>query len=164
MILIKVFILLTFGLLTFNGDNLLMAQDSYEVVRKFTKLKIENEDFNSILDSLLQKERQCKDYNKSLFWSVSFTQLKDEEYAITITMQREISETYKYLGYFKIDSVVFIVSGNQLHKDFFIECDAEQEFKSKNMKMPRVEDYSTWLYGYKDNTLFFREEYTLPCK
>ncbi|MCO5254640.1 MAG: hypothetical protein M9892_09790 [Bacteroidetes bacterium] len=156
-------LILLAALLLIGKNNLLIAQDTYNVTKTLKKINIVNIEFEAILDSLLKKEQQCSYYKESLIWSVSFTQLKDDEYAISITMQTELSEQYKYLGYFHIGKVLFVLSGPHIHKDFFTECSTKQKFTTKNMKMPQIEDYSTWLYGYKGKTLFLRESFPLPC-
>jgi len=153
-----------FLILLFLGkNNVLIAQETYTVTKTLQKLNIVHNQFEATLDSLLKIERQCSYYKESLFWSVSFTQLKDDEFTISITMQTELSEKYKYLGYFQIDSVTFLLAGENIHKDFFKVCNTKQKFTSKNKKIPSVEDYSTWLYGYKGKTLFLRESFPLPC-
>ncbi|QQR97514.1 MAG: hypothetical protein IPK18_11720 [Sphingobacteriales bacterium] len=142
----------------------LIAQNNNIISKKITEVTVINNEFQIILDSLIREEKKCITYKNELFWSVFFYEHKDGTYTINITLKRELSETYKYLGCFKISDVYIIVTGKNLHPDFFKKEKNEQLFKIKKNKIPKPEDYNSWLYFYKNKSLSLRKEYTLPCK
>ena len=147
-----------------SSNNVLMAQDTNSMIRVLNKLSVANDDFKSVLDSLITREEKCNHFQKSLIWIVSLIKSKEGDSLIHITMQSEISKTYKYLGYFYINETLFIVKGSTLHQRLFNDCKKEGEIKFKKKSFPYPEDYSLWVYSYKNNILNLMESYPLPCK
>jgi hypothetical protein len=128
--------------------------------------------FLKILDSLISEEKKCFYYNPRLIWSIGVTEIKPSCYIINITMQSEINKDHQYLGYFKLKETLFMIPGSSINGLFIPKEENELEFTIMELKNPKdypigngmLEDYSTWIYIYRDSRFILKESYPLPCK
>ena len=138
------------------------------IYKKVKRLELINKEFRSILDSLVKVEIKCGNYNpdKNFFWSIYFKKYNNnkEKYTdlIEVTFVSGFDDTAKIMGYFEINGVTFILWGEYIHPDFFLETGDTKVLKSKYSD-PRPEDYSIWFYGYSNGQIYRGKSYQLPC-
>lgn len=140
----------------------LNGQSLMSIEKKLTCFDVDSR-LTSELQALIEREKGCAYYEPSLIWHISVTEAESEVFVFDITMQSEVSKDHKYSGYFHLDGVLFLVSGPFVNGLFKKEKEKILEFKVSTAEIPDIEDFSTWVYLYRDGNLFLKGEYPLPC-
>ena len=161
-VIIGIFILI---LSLFNGS--LIAQKTEKISKEFILLEVDDVLLKE-LEKILEKEKQCKKYDSILLWSIGTYILEDSTVKLYIELSSTVNKTHNYLGAFYLGNTLFTVSGDFVGKLFM----PKEKIKiivaivNKNnmgIEMYDFEDYSTWVYLYKDDVLIKSEEYLIYC-
>ena len=140
-------------------------------------LSIDEENFLSILDSILTHEKDCDYYDCKLLFSVSIRK-SEENFLISIESQKDISLllSLKSYGYFYHQNHLFVVQDEQC-KDIFSTCGTKRTFKYTDYNHPDFQpkkgdkvtiynfnddSFSQWYYWYA-NSKFILEEESTSC-
>lgn len=143
-----------------------MANAQTVIKKNMTQLE-PNKDLAIELENLIQQVKDCDYYSTSLIWNIGISKAK-KECLLNITMQQEINVDHKYVGFFHIDKILFVVSGFLEEQLFSSMGKKELKFDNTNKFPHKViqtspEDYSNWIYLFKNDTLSLKKEYLLPC-
>jgi len=136
--------------------------------------------FLSILDSIINHEKQCVYYSPDLIFSIHNRKVKDTiiEYQIGAYGLALIDFTNNnYKGCFEYDGHWFVVEGLILDEQVFVKTDKKKEFvfykpygvfeNGSNYSRVFEDDiYSFWIYQYIDHLFIFKEmvDYYCNCK
>jgi hypothetical protein len=135
------------------------------------ELRIKNESLVSILDSLIQSERKCEKFSDNLIWAIKIKNTNSNNQIIEIYQTGYfVSPTnHQPDGFFDYDGLRFKVSGTKenITKLFYITENLKM-FKIKSNRTSKGEitisdgdDYSAWYYILENDTIRFKESYTI---
>lgn len=140
-------------------------------------LSIEEENFLSILDSILIHEKACDYYDCELLFSINIRKSKEAIFlSITSETDRNILLGLNPYGFFYHHNHLFVVQGEQC-EDIFSTCGTKRPFKYKDYSHPDFQSkkgekvtiydftddsFSQWHYWYV-NRKFVLEEKSTSC-
>ena len=156
---------LFFLLFVFNGflsqQKLATTTLSLPNLKAIESLEIE-------LQKAINYEKKCNNYSNSLVWTISLNET-DNGCLLVVSMQSELNINHQYSGFFHLDSTLFVTSG-AIDSNLFLIGELKQlkvSYYKQNLKdavIPELEDYSNWLFLFKNNILILVKEYVLPCE
>ncbi|MEQ8909424.1 MAG: hypothetical protein RIC95_09540 [Vicingaceae bacterium] len=156
----------TFLLIMLFTNSLSFAQNSEEIQKNIVRIE-PSDQLVEALRKEISEEVKCDYFSDKLIWSIAIEEYKGG-CVLNVSMSSEISKNHQYDGYFYINKYLFVVSGI-IDKDLF----SSKEKNSLNFNITKwgkddvitshIEDYSTWIYYFRNNNLSLQKEYNLPC-
>lgn len=127
--------------------------DDYNIMKlNLNYLKINNFQLLTLLDSLIKNEIKCRkkhEYDRfNYYWMISYWKENDEKgYLLRIALNEYIRKE-NYLGFFKVNNAIIIVSKTLKNKNLFVETKKKKKFKSKVPKYNDIIDLPSWIIYY----------------
>ncbi len=150
-------------------NSLLFSESTTKEVKLFF-IKDINENFVSIVDSIIELEKKCDYYTDSLFFYVSVIEYPEKPDSLYIDFDSNTDITdisnFKSLVFFRRDSHYFFVRGMISEKLFFLMDDPEV-FSYKTIETKEMEDlkiiddsYSYWTYLFHNNKFYLLRSFS----
>lgn len=141
--------------------NMPMIKGQEKNIIVLPELSINNEQFTFILDSLINKERKCSYFDKSLLWVISISKKSDSTHLIEIEIVRNFNalrDNPKLYGFFYLNQILFVVENEHIDNLFTITTN-KKKF-SKKWVMPTTRRYPMWHYYYENGEFILKNDYS----
>ncbi|MDT0648461.1 hypothetical protein RM545_17370 [Zunongwangia sp. F260] len=136
------------GILTGTNDNNLALKE----------FQITESSFNSILDSIVKREKRCMTSSLSnLHWTI----FELQENVYHLTMASDIGKA-DFKGFFYVDGMLFLTS--EKLAGFIKETGKTKEFTFEAKNMTDPEDYSAYFLANLEGKMNMVKSYPLPCE
>ncbi len=135
------------------------------------ELTINNQQFISVLDSLITREKKCDYWDSTLMGFIEINEANMDisgkalplpSYVLRISIGSEILNRHKPTGCFFRKSILFVVAGLQI-PDLFSVSTKMQSFQYWSNEH-LYDDYSIWDYLYTSGKFVYDYGYQFPCE
>ena len=127
-------------------------------------------EISSLIDSLIQNQKRCIDYDSSLIWTITMKKNNSgiEDFEITMIPGLQVysyGEIKPVLGYFYLKNNLVIAKEINGPSSLLARRDIFKKFRFYNYELFSLRDYSVWYYKYNylKDEIKLSEAFELRC-